>query len=95
MECEFLGTNSYELDGYIKGFNSHKIQIKIPSGYIATREVGNYTTSFQPNYTNVFKTAGEIVEQGFSTNNLYANLKIASGITNDNEVINYGCKEKL
>lgn len=92
MECEFLGTDSYELDGYIKArYSGEKIEIKIPSGYIATREVGTYTTSFTPAYTNTWKTnSDEVVTQMFSQTNKYANLKIDSGITNDNYVIDYG-----
>ena len=95
MECEFLGADSYELDGYIKArYSGEKIEIKIPSGYIATREVGTYnagTQTFTPAYTNTWKTnSDEVVTQAFSNTNKYANLKIASGITSDNYVIDYG-----
>ena len=95
MECEFLGTDSYELDGFIKArYSGEKIEIKIPSGYIATREVGTYnagTQTFTPAYTNTWKTnSDEVVTQMFSSTNKYANLKIASGITSDNYVIDYG-----
>ena len=95
MECEFLGTDSYELDGYVKAVNSgEKIEIKIPSGYFATRQIGDYdagTRTFTPAYTYSWRTYDNVVaSQTFSETNKYANLKIASGITSDNYVIDYG-----
>lgn len=80
MECEFLGTNSYELDGYILGKSGDELGIKIPSGYIATREVGSISGEFTPAQTTTWATNGEVVTQELSGENLYATLKIAGGI---------------
>ena len=90
MECEFLGTDSYELDGYVKGVANDYIRITIPSGFIVTREMGTYspeTHIFTPEFSDTWKTDGETKSTRFLYIAQYLNFRIESGIK---DVIGYG-----